>query len=133
MRRNLCEDQDQDQSNAINNAVENAGSFNELMGLLWLTDEFFFPWYWTWITENPKLTMFQRPLIPKFADAIWWAEFRLSFILACVAPNAIPRLLKIPRTFEALREFLSGVRPPLGIPLLERHNPRRVRVRRPAV
>jgi hypothetical protein len=116
--------------NAVIKAVENARDHNELMFFMWVADETCCPWYWEWIAENQNLTTDQPPLISTVADAIWWAEFRLSFILACVQPSSLPRLLKIPRTFEGLREFLSGVRQPLRMPR-QRNNPPRVRVDRP--
>jgi hypothetical protein len=116
------------ESNAAIKAIENASGRNELVFFMRMADETCCPWYWERITENQTITTDQPPLIPTVADAIWWAEFRLSFILACVQPNSLPRLLKIPRTFEGLREFLSGVRQALRMPLLERYNPRRVRV-----
>jgi hypothetical protein len=118
------------ESNAVINAIENASGLNELIFFMWVADEKCCPWYWEWIAENQNLTTDQPPLISTVADAIWWAEFRLSFILASVQPNSLPRLLKIPRTFEGLREFLSGVRQPLRMPP-QRYNSPRVRVERP--
>jgi hypothetical protein len=119
-----------EESNAVINAIENASGLNEVMFFMWVADEICCPWYWEWITENQNLTTDQPPLISTVADAIWWAQFRLSFILASVQPNSLPRLSKIPRTFEGLREFLSGVRRPLRMPR-QRYNSPRVRVERP--
>lgn len=116
-------------SDAAIQALEKASDLNELTCLLWLTDETCCPWYWSWISEDQDLDLVARqpPLIATVADAIWWTEFKLSFISACMPPSSLGRLLRLPRTFEGLREFLSGVRQPVGASHIHSRGQRRVR------
>ncbi|ERF70250.1 hypothetical protein EPUS_00438 [Endocarpon pusillum Z07020] len=46
-------------------------------------------------------------MITSFDEAIWWADFRVSFIQACLAFTSLAYLQKIPRTHEGLREFIK--------------------------
>ncbi len=85
-------------------------------------------WLFYWLIVNKELSWrsYNRT-ISSIDDAVWWAEFRVSFMQACLALTSLARLQRIPRTLEGLREFMSGKSPPLGTTLRGRYRPRGAR------
>ena len=86
-------------------------------------------WLFDWLIVDKQLSWraYDR-MITSVDDTIWWADFRVSFIQACLAFTSLAYLQKIPRTLEGLREFMSAQSPPPGTTLRGKYRPRGARV-----
>ena len=75
-------------------------------------------WLFDWLILDKELSWrsYNRT-ISSIDGALWWADFRVSFIQACLALTSVARLQRLPRTLEGLREFMSGRPPPPGTTL----------------
>ncbi|KAF7503896.1 hypothetical protein GJ744_003036 [Endocarpon pusillum] len=86
-------------------------------------------WLFDWLIIDKLLSWraYDR-MITSIDEALWWADFRVSFIQACLAFTSLAYLQKIPRTHEGLREFMSAQSPPPGTTLRGKYRPRGARV-----